>query len=155
MKLFRNFKLCRETRKEIKQAEKEKKRCAKQYSDWKDDEYNCGPLKFIWGLKSYDDLSSCDVNFYSMNDIDIYFNRDTQKYILGIETIFKFESQDHRIKYLERLLKAFKEYMSGKFDSTFDPHNLYLYNDGNFFQASSLTELYYKFEIFVTGYSQL
>jgi len=45
--------------------------------------------------------------------------------------------------------------MSGKFDSTFDPHNLYLYNDGNFFQASSLTELYYKFEIFVTGYSQL
>ena len=90
-----------------------------------------------------------------MNGIDIYFNRDTEKYILSIETIFMFENQEQRIQYLQKLLKQFKSYMEGKFDTKFDPHNLYLYNDGNMFEAKNLTELYYKFKIFVKGYEQL
>lgn len=43
----------------------------KKYPDYIDDEYNCGNLKFIWGIKSYDDMSSSDANMWTMNDIDI------------------------------------------------------------------------------------
>ena len=43
---------------------------AKQYSDYADDGYNDGSLKFIWGIKSYDDLSDSDANLYTMNDIE-------------------------------------------------------------------------------------
>ena len=34
------------------------KKYSKKYTDYKDDEYNTGALKFIWGIKSSDDLSS-------------------------------------------------------------------------------------------------
>ena len=34
----------------------------KKYPDYKDDEYNCGDLKFIWGIKSWEDLTSKDAN---------------------------------------------------------------------------------------------
>lgn len=155
MNFLDSIRLKLKTKSDLKRAEKERKRCSKKYPDWKNDEYNCGPLKFIWGVISYDDLSASEPNFYSMNDLDIYFNRDTEKYILGIETIFLFENQDQRIAYLQKLLKAFKEFMIGKFDNKFNPHELNLYCDGNLFTADTLTELYYKFEIFVNGYSQL
>ena len=155
MNFLDSIKIKLKTKSELKRAEKERKRCSKKYPDWKNDEYNCGPLKFIWGVISHDDLSASEPNFYSMNDIDIYFNRDTENYILGIETVFLFENQEKRIQYLQKLLEQFKKYMEGKFDDSFDPHDLVLYNDGNMFEAKNLTELYYKFEIFVVGYSQL
>ena len=49
---FIKTKLNKITKKELIKAEKEKKRCQRLYLDWKDDEYNCGPLKFIWGVIS-------------------------------------------------------------------------------------------------------
>lgn len=144
-------------RKEIRLAKKEKKRCAKLYPDWVDNEYNCGPLKFIWGVKSYDDLTAYEANFYSMNDIDITYNRDTHKYLLGLETIYEFHSIDEKIKYLDNLLKEFEKYIkeSNQFDYEFDPYFLYFYNFGELFIADTLTELYYKFKIFVEGFKHL
>ena len=128
------------------------------YADWKDDEYNCGPLKYIWGVKSYDDLSEAeDANFYTLNDLDIYFNRDNKLYMLSLETIYSFETTAHRINYLNRLLDTFRDYMvtNSLFEYNYDPFFLYRYNDGKMFEAESLTELYYKFKIFVVGYSNL
>lgn len=144
-------------KKELKNAKKEMKRCKKQYPDWENNEYNCGPLKFIWGIKSQDDLTSCNVNFYSMNDIDVVYNRDTHKYLLGIETIFEPKSIDAKIKYLNNLLEKFKFYLkeNEKFDCNFNPHSLYLYNSGELFIADSLTALYYKFKLFVKGFENL
>ena len=155
--MFQKLRLHKETRKEIKAAEKEKKRCQKLYADWKDDEYNCGPLKYIWGIKSYDDLTLSEPNFYTLNDLDIYYNRDNKLYMLDLETIYSFETVADRINYLNRLLDTFREYMSTNklFESNYDPFFLYVYNYGKMFEAESLTELYYKFKIFVTGYSNL
>ena len=122
-----------------------------------DDEYNCGPLKYIWGIKSYDDLTLSEPNFYTLNDLDIYFIRDNKLYMLGLETIHSFDNNEDRINYLNRLLDAFRDYMviNNLFDSNYDPFFLYVYNDGKMFEAESLTKLYYKFKIFVTGYSNL
>ena len=151
------FRLNKTTREELKKSKKEKRRCKKLYDDWEDNEYNCGPLKFIWGVKSYDDHTAVNVNFYSMNDIEIDYNRDTHKYLLSIETIYLFKSQQERINYLEKLLENFKNYLyeNNLFNLAFDPHLLYLYNNGELFIADNLTELYYKFKIFVTGYKDL
>ena len=75
--------------------------------------------------------------------------------MLGLETIYIFESNQARMDYLEKLGALFHQYMKDKFDSTVDPFLLYKYNNGNLFEADSLTELYYKFKIFVKGYMQL
>ena len=138
--------------KEIKQARKEKKRCQRIYPDWKDDAYNCGPLKYIWGvLPNGDDAD----NFYQLTDLDIYYNRDTKKYMLGVETICKFETVEDSINYLDNLCNRFYDYLKNDFDPNINPFNLYTYNDGNLFQAESLSALYYKFKIFVEGYKHI
>ena len=158
IKLFSHKnKLNKETKEDLRRSKKEKKRCQKLYADWKDDEYNCGPLKYIWGIKSYDDLTLSEPNFYTLNDLDIYYNRDNKLYMLDLETIYSFETVADRINYLNRLLDTFREYMvtNSLFDSNYDPFFLYVYNYGKMFEAESLTELYYKFKIFVTGYSNL
>ena len=156
--IFLKNNLSKKTRADLRRSKKEKNRCKKLYTDWKDDEYNCGPLKYIWGIKSCDDLSETkDANFYTLNDLDIYFNRDNKLYMLGLETIYSFDNNEDRINYLDRLLAAFRKYIATNdlFDSNYDPFFLYRYNDGNIFAGNSITELYYKFKLFVTGYSNL
>ncbi len=69
------------------------KHLQKLYPDYKEDEYNCGSLKFIWGIKSWDDLTGKDSNIYTMNDIDITYNRKEKKYYLGIETAYLFKDK--------------------------------------------------------------
>ena len=47
----------------------------KKYPDYEDNEYNYGYTKFIWGVKSWDDITSKDANLYTMNDLAIVYNR--------------------------------------------------------------------------------
>ena len=69
-------------------------------------------MKFIWGVKSWDDLSSAkSANLYTMNDIDLIYLKDENKYILGIETMFMFKEEKHKLNYLTGCLKAFTEFM--------------------------------------------
>ena len=152
---FIKTKLNKITKKELKIAKKEKKRCQKLYSDWKDDEYNCGPLKFIWGVLSPDNMSSDTSNTYTLNDLDIMYNRDTHKYLLGLETIYSFSTYEENLTYLNSLLNQFYKFVKIQLDANIEPFSLHQYNDGNLFIADSITELYYKFKIFVKGYESL
>ena len=146
----------REIKREMKRMEKERKRCAKQYPDWKNDEYNCGPLKFIWGVLSSDDLSGYPANFYTLNDLDITYNRDTKKYLLGLETIYKFNSTEDTVNYLLRLKKEFSLFIFGNDDvGTFDRTALFNYNSGEMFIGDSILELYWKFCLFVNGFEDI
>lgn len=128
------------------------KRLTKLYPDYKDDEYNCGTTKFIWGVKSWDDLSGKDVNFYTMNDIDISYDRKDKIYLLGIETAYIFKDKNAECEYLKQLLNAFTNYM--------DINNLSKENDFMLFMndttinntAKSIEELYINFKIFVEGF---
>ena len=85
----------------------------KLYPDYVDDEYNCGNLKFIWGVTSWDDLTGKDAFLHTMNDIDIIYDRDTKLYNLSIETIYMFEGnkEEEEYKYLRYLLDKFSKYM--------------------------------------------
>lgn len=109
-------------------------------------------LKHIWGIKSYDDLSGSDCNLYTMNDIDITYDKKNKKYMLSIETAYMFENYKSECTYLKKCLSAFTEYM--------DIHNLnknkkfclFFSNPEISTSADSLEELYTNFKIFVDGF---
>lgn len=144
------------TKQEIKQSRREKRRCKKTYPDWKDDEFNCGPLKFIWGVISPDDTTATTPSFNSMNDIEVYYNRDTQKYLLCVETYYLFQTPEEEIEYLEKLQKLFGEYLkNNKIKVNKKNYDLFSYRDGELFIANSIDALYFSFKIFVHGYKDL
>ena len=127
-----------------------------RFPDWEDNEYNCGNLKFIWGIKSYDDLTSMPANFYTMNDIDITYSRKSKLYSLGIETSYLFDNGKFgEAEYLNNLLQKFTEFMQENNYKTNEPYDLWMeMPDINMF-AESIPELYTNFKIFVEGYKAL
>lgn len=128
----------------------------KLYPDYEDNEYNCGLLKHIWGVKSGDDLSGKECNFYTMNDIDVTYDRDSKLYIIGVETAYIFDNKKNKCKYLRRLLDLFTEFMednnySKDYElclSTSRPPSILT-------SAESIEELYIKFKIYVEGYCKV
>jgi hypothetical protein len=155
-------------KKELKRAEKERRRCAKLYKDWKDDEYNSGPNKFVFGIISNSDfaynkgdVSSIDkASFYTLNDLQIYYNRDTHRYILDIETYHN--KKEGELLYLERLLSKFKDFMKIEYkysDSLLTNNSLCEYinthTSEDYWSSTDIYSLYKKFNIFVLGYSAL
>jgi hypothetical protein len=121
-------------------------------------EYETTKLKFIWGLKSWCDITpSTKANLYSMNDIDLIYLKDEQKYILGLETFISFDSgYDDEKKYLKELLRRFTDWMIEN-NYSIDKH-LGLYQvfscrcdvyDNHF---DSIEDAYATFKLLVEGY---
>ena len=125
----------------------------RKYPDWEDNLDNCEDIKFIWGIKSSDDLSSSPANLYTMNDIDIIYSRNTGLYSLGVETAYKFrDGKQGEATYLSDLLKAFTDFMV---DNDYDvdaPYMLWMSQPNINCFAESIPELYTQFRIFVEGY---
>jgi hypothetical protein len=157
------------SKKEIKRANKEKKRCKKMYEDWKDDEFNCGANKFIFGVMSSVnnmlETPQDTPSFYTLNDLQVYYNRDNKKYLLDIEIGFESTIGDSDIKYLTNLLKAFKSFILEYFNYEDEKSillntnkNTYKYignfND-DYWCSNDLLSLYNKLYIFVEGYKKL
>ena len=128
-----------------------------QHSDCEDGEYNCGNLQFFWGVKSLDDISAQEAACYTMNDLDIIYDRESNEYLLGIETIYSFaEGSKGEIKYLENLLERFTEFMEeNRYISTEDKLCLYHIESGEPWRAETILDLYIRFKIFVNGYKSV
>jgi hypothetical protein len=106
-------------------------------------------LKFIWGIKASDEVSTEEANFKTMNDIEILYNKKTKMYHINIETIYGFDNDDDTLYYLEGLLRKFTEYMDQQgLDKNRKP-TLHCYSS---FKAESIEELYVKFKMFVLGW---
>jgi len=103
-------------------------------------------LKFIWGIKASDEVSTEEANFKTMNDIEILYDKT---YHIDIETIYEFDNDNDTLHYLEGLLRKFTEYMDQQgLDKNRKP-TLPYYNS---FKAESIEDLYIKFKIFVLGW---
>ena len=89
----------------------EEKITKKYYDDYNEDFTENSSMKFIWGLKDCDDLSSCDANLETMNDIDLIYLKDEKKYILSVETIYMFNSKEAEKEYFKGLLDKFTKWM--------------------------------------------
>jgi hypothetical protein len=119
-------------------------------------EYETENMKFIWGIKSWDDLSSCDACLLSMNDIDLIYLKDEKKYILGIETIFEFEKEEHKLSYLKSCLDAFEKFMvENGYNTEVKPHWWDVFGIGMNTHFDSIEECYAMFKLLVNGYCNM
>lgn len=108
--------------------------------------------KFIWGVKSWGDLTGADACMYTMNDIDITYDKKENMYMLGIETAYLFETYDGECEYLKGCLKAFTKYMDDNGLSKNEPYRLWMSNPCTSMEAETIEELYTNFKIFVNGF---
>ena len=135
-----------------RKEEKYIKEMDKEYGDYT---LETDDLKFIWGVKSCDDLSCADACLYTMNDIDIIYDKKKKEYILGIETAYLFKTYNDECKYLSDCLKAFTKYMDDNGLNKNEPFRLFMSNPCTNMVANSIEELYTNFKIFVNGYLTL
>ena len=124
----------------------------KKYPDWEDNEYNNGALKFIWGVKSADCLSSDSANFYTMNDIQIIYDRKSKIYTLSVESIYQFDSHQDEAEYFSKLLDYFTDFMKENNYDMDDPYYIFAWAPAIVTASSKISELYTMFRIFVEGY---
>lgn len=109
-------------------------------------------MKFIWGIKSWDDLTGKDACMYTMNDIDITYDKLKKEYMLGVETAYMFKTYATECEYLQDCLKAFTKYMDDNGLEKNRPYCLFMSNPCTSMVAESIEELYVNFKIFVDGF---
>jgi hypothetical protein len=111
--------------------------------------YEEDDLEFIWGVKSWDDMCDCEANLYTMNDIDITYDKKSKMYMLGVELIYEFHSIQGKIDYLEELLNKFTWFMVNNNYKMFEDTHL-MCIDLEFTQ-DSVEHLYRSFYVYVKG----
>ena len=115
--------------------------------------YEDESMKFIWGVKSWDDLSGSDACLHTMNDIELDYLKDKNKYILSLETIFEFENEESKMGYLESCLDAFTKFMiENGYNTEVKPHWWDVFGDGMNTNFDSIEECYAMFKLLVNGY---
>ena len=113
-------------------------------------------MKFIWGVKSWDDLSGSDACLYTMNDIELDYLKNENKYLLSIETIFNFEKEEYKLNYLKRCLDAFEKFMiENGYNTEVKPHWWDVFGDGINAHFDSIEECYGMFKLLVNGYCNI
>ena len=108
--------------------------------------------KFIWGVKSWDDLTGKDACMWTINDIDITYDKKKKEYMLGIETAYMFKTHSSECKYLQDCLKAFTKYMDDNGLNKNEPFGLSMGNPCTSMVVNTIEELYTNFKIFVDGF---
>lgn len=119
-----------------------------KYSDYIDDQYNCGDLKWIWS-------DTPESGLYGMSTIEIIYDRKTKMYSLGIETAFLFNGRADEARYLREQLEKFTDYMEQNHYSTNEEYSIFFERPFISLEAESIEELYTQFRIFVEGFCEL
>lgn len=109
-------------------------------------------FKFIWGIKSWDDLTGHDASMYTMNDIDITYDKENKVYMLSVETAYMFETHEAECDYLKDCLNAFTKYMDDNKLRKDKSYRLFMSNPCTSMKAETIEELYTNFKIFVDGF---
>ena len=115
-------------------------------------------IKLIFGVKSYDDLCECDVNLYTMNDLDVLYDKETKKYSVSVEAIYQFDSIEGQVRYLNQLLHEFTKYMTdNKLDTNYQIsfYDIFYGHMGIDCVAESIEECYAKFKFIVEGFDRM
>ena len=137
---------------EIAKEERYEEKMIKKYGDSTIENEDC---KFIWGIKSPYDLTGHDCNLYTMNDIDITYDKKNKVYYLGIETAYVFKDHQSECDYLKDLLKFFTTYMDANKLNKNEEFMLFMENPCIGTTADSIEKLYTDFRIFVEGYCRI
>lgn len=108
-------------------------------------------LRHVWGIKSYDDMSGAECGLHTMNDLDITYDIEFDKYMLGVENIYYFEEEEHCINYMQRLLDEFTNWMNENGFNTSEPLEFHqVFNNSNNF--CSIEQAYTYFRVLTEHY---
>lgn len=118
-----------------------------------DDPYENEIIKFIWGIKSWDDLCDADACLYTMNDIELDYLKNEGNYVLSLETIFEFDKEEYKLDYLRGCLDAFTKFMiENGYNTDVKPHWWHVFGEGMNAHFSSIEECYGMFKMLVNSY---
>lgn len=120
-----------------------------RHPDYVEDGNHFGSLEFVWGVKSFDDLSSNAANLYTMNDIDIIYDKTKKIYNLGVETAYLFENKQDECDYIQNCLVELTKFMD---ENGYDKNADYpLFMSNLTIEADNIPELYTQFRAFAEG----
>lgn len=113
-------------------------------------------FKLIWGIKSSDDQTDGVASIYTMNDIDITYDKRAKTYSLNIETIYKFESgSDGERGYMLNLFDEMTIWMKAQgYNTEINPWIYDIFTAGKNVTTDfkSIEELYTTFKCLVKGF---
>lgn len=125
-----------------------------KYGDCEDEK-----IKLIFGVISYDDLcGSSHANLYTMNDLEVCYDKNTKKYNVSVETAYMFMSEKDEMKYIKALLSQFTKYMNeNRLDTNYQIGLFVLFSGGFGIDCTSdsIEECYAKFKFMVEGYCRM
>ena len=108
--------------------------------------------EFVWGILSSDALVMT-VGLYSMNDLDIKYNKIEKRYYLNVETIYRFNNERDESLYIQDLYEQFTQYM---YDSNLSVNKELkmgnIFHEGISLVADDIETLYAQFKFLVKGY---
>ena len=112
-------------------------------------------IELVWGIISYDDLSSqSEATLYTMNDIELVRHKDTGEFSLSVETAYEFDDPK---PYLQGLLDAFTKWMvENGYDTNHKFHPYWHFSGGYNIDThfKTVEEVYANFRLLVRGYCE-
>ncbi len=142
---------------EWKRQERYYEKMEKKYGDYS---LENDDVKFIFGVLGMWPEPSDKPNLFTMNDLDICYDKKKQTYDLGIELFIGFETPDGHRNHLNYLLEKFTDFMKSE---GYDTDNC-KYSWRDFFyvgemssglSGKTLEEVYWKFKMMVLGINAL
>lgn len=85
-----------------------------EHDENEDEDYSSifdGRSVFLWGVKSGDDMLTTPANLHTMNDIDLTYDRETLDFIIGVETIYWFDTVYGEIIHYSNLLVELRDWL--------------------------------------------
>lgn len=108
---------------------------------------------FIYGIKSDDDFSGSEANLFTMNDLDICLDKETNKYHIGLETIYYFENVEDSKNYLKSLLSQLEKWMiDNNYNINTKVHFIDFYTTNKLDGFDSIEEAYAYLKLLINGY---
>lgn len=115
-------------------------------------------MVFIWGVPSPDSISANEPNIHTLNDLELIYHKDIQKYTLNVETLYLFKNREARYEYMQGLLDEFTQWMHRYKRSTNREISLCkVFTNGININSEfeTIEDAYATFKMFVNGYCSL
>lgn len=130
----------------------------KAYEEYYISEYETQDMLFVWGIVSYDELTSNKANLHTMNDLDLIYHKDENKYSLSVETIYMFDHKSAQYGYMQSLLDEFTKWMvENNYDTTREFALFEVFTNGISINTkfNSIEEAYAAFKMMVNEYCSM
>lgn len=112
----------------------------------------------IWGVPSSDSINTIEPSIHTLNDLELIYHKDIQKYTLNVETLYLFKNREARYEYMQNLLDEFTNWMHKYKRSTNREISLCkVFTDGININSEfeTIEDAYAIFKMLVNGYCSL